>query len=66
MIAFVSRGRADRTLPPTGFAKIFGDKAVIPTRQGKGRRSAARVSPSWRPRTARRFCCRTPRTAGRL
>ena len=28
MIAFVSRGRADRALPPSGFAKIFGDKAV--------------------------------------
>ena len=33
MIALVSRGRADRALPPSGFAKIFGDKAVIPTRQ---------------------------------
>jgi len=24
--------RADRALPPSGFAKIFGDKAVIPSR----------------------------------
>jgi hypothetical protein len=36
MIAFVSRGRADRALPPSGFAKIFGDKAVIPSRHCRG------------------------------
>jgi hypothetical protein len=36
MIAFVSRGRADRALPPSGFANIFGDKAVIPSRHCRG------------------------------
>jgi hypothetical protein len=47
MIACVSRGRADLALPPSGFAKIFGDKAVIPSRHCRGneRRSAARIGP---------------------
>jgi hypothetical protein len=52
MIAFVSRGRADRALPPSGFAKIFGDKAVIPSRHCRGTIPPAAAA--------------LPRTAGRL
>ena len=36
MLAFVSRGRADRALPPSGLANILGDKAVIPSRHCRG------------------------------
>jgi hypothetical protein len=43
MIVLVSRGRADRALPPSGLAKIFGDYASV-----KRAALSRQVSPSWR------------------
>jgi len=64
MIAFVSRGRADRALPPFGSAKIFDDKAVIPSRHCRARAAVSRQGESLLaaaaacPAQRGGFCCR--------